>query len=41
MFKNLPGNGFFVVFGVICPVFGWSVIEFILCLFSVIHIFIC
>lgn len=38
MFNNLPGTGFFVVFGVICAVIGWAVIESILWLLSFIHI---
>ena len=35
---NLPGVGTFAVLGVICAVFGWGVIEFILWLFSFIHV---
>lgn len=38
MFNNLPSTGFFVVFGVICAVIGWAVIESILWLLSFIHI---
>lgn len=38
MFNNLPGTGFFVVFGVICAVICWAVIESILWLLSFIHI---
>ncbi|MHA3203263.1 hypothetical protein [Yersinia pseudotuberculosis] len=35
---DLPGTGTFIVLGFICAVAGWGVIEFILWLFSFIHI---
>lgn len=35
---DLPGTGTFIVLGCICAVVGWGVIEFILWLFSFIHI---
>lgn len=35
---NLPGVGTFAVLGLLCAVIGWGVIEFILWLFSFIHI---
>lgn len=36
---NLDGIGvMIVIFGIICAVVGWGVIEFILWLFSFVHI---
>ncbi|WP_301337224.1 hypothetical protein [Yersinia pseudotuberculosis] len=35
---DLPGTGTFIFLGFICAVVGWGVIEFILWLFSFIHI---
>ncbi|OAT16809.1 hypothetical protein M977_04428 [Buttiauxella gaviniae ATCC 51604] len=35
---DLPGTGTFLVLAVICGVVGWGVIEFILWLFSFVHI---
>lgn len=35
---DLLGTGTFIVFGCICAVVGWGVIEFILWLISFIHI---
>ncbi|AJI81260.1 putative membrane protein [Yersinia enterocolitica] len=35
---NLPGTGTFIFLGCICAAVGWGVIEFILWLFSFIHI---
>ncbi|HHC4507736.1 Uncharacterised protein [Klebsiella pneumoniae] len=36
---NLDGlGGAIIIFGIICAVVGWGVIEFILWLFSFVHI---
>ncbi len=35
---NLPGTGTFIFLGCICAVVGWGMIEFILWMFSFIHI---
>ena len=36
---NLDGlGGAIIIFGIICSVVGWGVIEFILWLFSFVHI---
>ncbi len=35
---DLPGTGTFIAFGCICAVVGRGVIEFILWLFSFVHI---
>lgn len=38
MYSNLPWTGLFVIFGLVCAVVGWGVIELILWFFSFVHI---
>jgi hypothetical protein len=35
---NLPGVGTFAVLGALCAVAGWGFIEFVLWLFSFVHV---
>ncbi len=38
MFSNGDFNAAFILLGLVCAVVGWAVIEFVLWLFSFIHI---